>query len=430
MSALFENTLTLQDSISYLLTKESEEMKGTIRTKEKCPVCHGKFTEIKKLGFICPKDQTTPKRFYIDLYYQGQRLRLFSDNQGRALDSFQRGRDLLGRINHEISTHTFDPTHYVKAEQEKFYISNLLKGFRDYKLSDDKIAPSYTQQYKRYVGIAIDYFGTKDVRDVRKLDIVNYQSHVSKKYNWGNKTLKNCLDIFKTFLMYVKNDLEILNVVPHFPVIEIDPPITTWLTRETQIAVFSHVPDFDKPVIAFLMLTGCRPGEARALKCKDIDLERGLITISATFSSSVYRKKRKGKKSKPLVTPIHPEILEYIKYRVENNLPEAFMFTNREGRHYAETGLLDIWRRVREKVGLDKSVRLYDAVRHSYASQLINAGVSIYSVSSLLGHSNIKTTEKYLHNDLEKLKTEISNVSLKEKVISLAKIQNVDNSLS
>ncbi|GAX59890.1 site-specific recombinase [Candidatus Scalindua japonica] len=52
----------------------------------------------------------------------------------------------------------------------------------------------------------------------------------------------------------------------------------------------------------------------------------------------------------------------------------------------------------------------------------------LYSVSSLLGHSNIKTTEKYLHNDLEKLKIDISNVSLKEKVISLAKIQNVDNS--
>ena len=77
-----ENTLTFQDSISYLLGEEYEIMNGTIRAKGKCPVCHGKFAEIKKLGFICTTHQTTPKRFYIDFYHNGQRLRLFSDKQG------------------------------------------------------------------------------------------------------------------------------------------------------------------------------------------------------------------------------------------------------------------------------------------------------------------------------------------------------------
>ncbi len=70
--------------------------------------------------------------------------------------------------------------------------------------------------------------------------------------------------------------------------------------------------------------------------------------------------------------------IEYIKYRVDNNMPEAYIFVNKAGRHYSETGLIVIWRAVREKSGLDKSVRLYDAARHSFASQLINSGVSIY----------------------------------------------------
>ncbi len=77
---------------------------------------------------------------------------------------------------------------------------------------------------------------------------------------------------------------------------------------------------------------------------------------------------------------------------------------------------------------MDKSVRLYDAARHSFASQLINSGVSIYSVSQLLGHSSTKITEKYLHSDLEKLKIDVSNVSLDEKVTKLAKKKNVNNS--
>ncbi len=45
-----ENTLTHLVSISYLLHKENETMNGSIRAKGKCPVCQGKFTEIKKGG--------------------------------------------------------------------------------------------------------------------------------------------------------------------------------------------------------------------------------------------------------------------------------------------------------------------------------------------------------------------------------------------
>ncbi|MBC8556021.1 MAG: hypothetical protein H8D23_40930, partial [Candidatus Brocadiales bacterium] len=111
MNALVENTLTIQESISYLIAGKDEIMKGSICARGKCPVCSGKFAEIKKVAFFCPKHKTVPKRLYIDFYYNGHRYKLFSDRYGQVLDSYQRAETLLVHINGEIERHTFDPTH-------------------------------------------------------------------------------------------------------------------------------------------------------------------------------------------------------------------------------------------------------------------------------------------------------------------------------
>ncbi len=53
------------------------------------------------------------------------------------------------------------------------------------------------------------------------------------------------------------------------------------------------------------------------------------------------------------------------------------------------------WKRIRDRAGLG-DVRLHD-LRHSFASFLVNEGVSLYVVQGLLGHANAKTTQRYAH---------------------------------
>jgi len=252
------------------------------------------------------------------------------------------------------------------------------------------------------------------------LFIFNSKEHLEKNHDFGGKYTKNILDNFRTFLNYLKNDLEIIDTVPAFPVIEVLQAKTTWLTPELQRQVFESVPDDDKPIIAFLMLSGCRPGEARALKCKDVDLANGVINISATFSNGILREKRKGRNAKSVTIPIHPEMLEYIKNRVEGNLLGTYLFVNvNTNKYYSENKLTKIWDAVRDKVGLAKSIRLYDATRHSFASQLVSKGVPLLNVSWLLGHSSTKMTERYYtHTDVGRLKTDIINLSLKEATVT------------
>lgn len=108
-------------------------MKGTIETKEKCPVCQKKFTHIKKFGYICQSCKTTPRRFYIYFSYQGNRYRIYSTPQGTPLDSYHVAQSVLIRINEELKNHNFDPTKYVKSELKKFFILNLIDEYHQKK---------------------------------------------------------------------------------------------------------------------------------------------------------------------------------------------------------------------------------------------------------------------------------------------------------
>ncbi len=110
--------------------------------------------------------------------------------------------------------------------------------------------------------------------------------------------------------------------------------------------------------------------------------------------------------------PIHLEILGYIENVCKNSPPEAFVFVNKNtGSYYRETTLGRIWKNSLKKAGL-RYIKLYDAARHSFASQLVNSGVHLNIISKLLGHSNIKMTQRYAHENIQSLKTATEKVSI------------------
>jgi integrase len=59
------------------------------------------------------------------------------------------------------------------------------------------------------------------------------------------------------------------------------------------------------------------------------------------------------------------------------------------------------WDRIRTKAGLP-NLRIHD-LRHTFASQLANAGTSLYVIQQLLGHSSPTVTERYSHLQLKTL---------------------------
>ena len=133
--------------------------------------------------------------------------------------------------------------------------------------------------------------------------------------------------------------------------------------------------------ILLLLLTGARRSEILQAKWEHVDWRRGTLLVARSKS---------GKPRKVILSDQAVAALKSIR-RVKDN-PHVFPSP--------ETGLpppslFNPWQRIRKRAGLP-DVRLHD-LRHSFASFLVNEGVSIYVVQELLGHTQLRTTQRYAH---------------------------------
>jgi integrase len=120
------------------------------------------------------------------------------------------------------------------------------------------------------------------------------------------------------------------------------------------------------------LLTGARRGEVCRIRAQDIGETE--ITIPRSHT----------KKLKPKVVPIVAALRPHLA-----SLPLTIGY---EG---VKTG----FRRAREAVGMEH-VNFHD-LRHSCASILLGAGVDLYTISRILGHGSVTTTQRYAHLQVE-----------------------------
>jgi len=400
MSKEIFNTLTPEkkpDIIPLEILMEGEEpMKGEVRCKGKCPSCGNNFKHIHKLGYICPNCKTTPKRFYIDLWWQGERIRIYSDKLGEPLDTYQRTFNLLSHIQYEIKHHIFDPTKYKASEIRKFLFENRITQFlSEKKIEEEKrnISPSYINSLKNYINnYFLPFFKGMDVRDISSDDIKNFYYNLPER---KEKTIKNILDALKHFFRNLYQ-YEIIDKIPIFPKIRVPESIPRWTSIENQLKLLNAIAECHKPIFTFILFQGVRPSEARALKWKDLDLPNRIVIIRRTFSSSKIVERTKGRNIKPRL--IHPFVYEKLK-ELQRGLPEAFVFINpKTQKHYSKTRLEDIFRKARNITGID--INLYAAGRHSVATNAALAGADMRAIRDYLGHADSRTTEIYTHLDV------------------------------
>jgi len=143
---------------------------------------------------------------------------------------------------------------------------------------------------------------------------------------------------------------------------------------------------------------GLRVSEIAALEIKHIDSERMQIFISQA----------KGKKDRYVtLSPVLLDILRaYIK--IYKPKPITYLFeSERTGTAYPTRTIQRIFQLAKEKAGIKKEVGIH-SLRHSFATHLLEKGTDIKYIKEILGHFDIRTTERYLHVSKKELVNIIS----------------------
>jgi len=153
-----------------------------------------------------------------------------------------------------------------------------------------------------------------------------------------------------------------------------------------------------KAMLFTVYSAGLRVSELANLRLRDIDSKRMQIFIE----------RAKGKKDRYVnLSPILLDILRQY-FKNYSPRPKDYLFESEQtGTAYPIRTIQQIFSNAKKKAGIRKEVGIH-SLRHSFATHLLEKGVDIRFIKEILGHFDIRTTERYLHVARQKLVNIIS----------------------
>jgi integrase/recombinase XerD len=149
----------------------------------------------------------------------------------------------------------------------------------------------------------------------------------------------------------------------------------------------------DRAMLEVLYATGLRVSELIGLQLDGVNIRAGFVRCM-------------GKGSKERIVPLGASaasaVAAYLQVR-QVRKPTNYLFLNHRGEKLSRMGFWKILRTYSLLAGIKKRLTPH-VLRHSFATHLLERGADLRAVQTMLGHSNISTTEIYTHVMRERLK--------------------------
>jgi len=278
---------------------------------------------------------------------------------------------------------------------------NLFFGFLE---NEKKVSSNTLQSYKRDLKQFEKYLN-ENAEDYSKVtdegikDYIGYMQEIGKKPS----TISRGLASIRSFYQYeTKNKTVEKDPTEGIQSPKIEKRVPSVLTSN-EVALLLEQPKNvdlkgirDKAMLEFAYATGMRVTEIISLNVEDVNLETGYVTCKS------------GKKERTV--PVGNMSLKALKDYILNargtmikDENEKALFVNVNGQRLTRQGFWKIIKYYKEQAHIEKEITPH-VLRHSFATHLLQNGADLKSIQTMLGHSDILSTQIYMQFQDETLK--------------------------
>lgn len=245
-----------------------------------------------------------------------------------------------------------------------------------------------------------------NINDINHLVIRAYLAFLSKKNRKTSQSRKlSCLKSFFRFL--AREEVILNNPAQTVRTPKIEKHLPRHMTVDEVFAFLDSVPDEtiiqarDKAILEVLYSTGIRVSELVGMNRDELELYLGIIKIT-------------GKGQKERIVPMGKKAIQCTENYLRKseavckknyssaNVKNIPLFLNIRGGRLTTRSVARVIDKYVLRCGLQQKISPH-AIRHSFATHMLNAGADLRAIQEFLGHTSLSTTQKYTHLNIDRL---------------------------
>ena len=271
-----------------------------------------------------------------------------------------------------------------------------VKSFLEFIENDKKLSSNTLQSYRRDIVQLEEYLDSENIayNKVTKEDVENYIEHLKEIGKKTSTISRNIASIrsFYQYLVRVKKIKKDPTEGIQSPKIEKKAPS---ILSSEEVELLLEQPKNvdlkgirDKAMLEFAYATGMKVTEIISLNIEDVNVNEAYVVCNSGFK----------KRNIPLGSISLKALVEYMKnarpYLIKDEKEKA-LFVNINGKRLTRQGFWKIIKFYKEQAHITKDITPH-VLRHSFATHLLQNGADLKSIQTMLGHSDISSTQVYM----------------------------------
>jgi integrase/recombinase XerD len=284
----------------------------------------------------------------------------------------------------------------------KFLLKDYAYYLKNEKGSSQNTIESYLRDLEQYTQFLDKVHGVKKPDQIEKMHIESYMR--SLKRHMTTKSMVRKLTAIRSFHHFLFLEKEVdEDVVKAIESPKIEKHLPQVLSVDEVMSILNQI-DLSKPLglrnqalLELIYGSGLRVSELLDIEMEDIHLNQGYIMV-------------KGKGSKERMVPISdPAVVALRNYIIKGrdvfikDHKTSYVFINQQGSRLSRQGFFKLLKKLASDAQIQTDCSPH-TLRHSFATHLLENGMDLRTLQTLLGHEDISTTQIYTHISQKRIK--------------------------